>query len=277
MRVSTNTKSFTKQMNNIIDYSFGFLDGVQKGKSVFLNNLGHGVLTALYDYIDASARSNPRAMHHIYEWMQTGSPEARLYDLSYTVSNLGLSFKSKFTQSQSVSRDSNTPFYDKARIMEQGITVKIAPVRSDVLVFDINGETVFTKKEVTVKDPGGTEVAGSFENAVDEFMLGYFKQSFIRASGLYDYINKPVLYKANVAAGSRMGRAKGVDTGFKWIAPASASIPETITELKKIAGGSLPTMTKQELKGLIWYQKYISGVGSESVSLSVLDELNGSS
>jgi hypothetical protein len=224
MKISTNTKSFTKQMNNIVNYSFGFLDGVQKGKSVFLNNLGHGVLTALYDYIDASARSNPRAMHHIYEWMQTGSPEARLYDLNYTVSNLGLSFKSKFTQSQSFSRNSNTPFYDKARIMEQGILVKIAPVRSDVLVFDVNGETVFTKKEVTVENPGGTEVVGSFERSVDEFMLGYFKQSFIRASGLYDYISKPVLYKANFAAGSRMGRAKGIDTGFKWIANARVGV-----------------------------------------------------
>jgi hypothetical protein len=224
MKISTNTKSFTKQMNNIVNYSFGFLDGVQKGKSVFLNNLGHGVLTALYDYIDASARSNPRAMHHIYEWMQTGSPEARLYDLNYTVSNLGLSFKSKFTQSQSFSRNSNTPFYDKARIMEQGIPVKIAPVKSDVLVFEANGETVFTRKEVTVENPGGTEVVGSFERAVDEFMLGYFKQSFIRASGLYDYISKPVLYKANFAAGSRMGRAKGVDTGFKWIANARVGV-----------------------------------------------------
>jgi len=224
MKISTNTKSFTKQMNNIVNYSFGFLDGVQKGKSVFLNNLGHGVLTALYDYIDASARSNPRAMHHIYEWMQTGSPEARLYDLNYTVSNLGLSFKSKFTQSQSFSRNSNTPFYDKARIMEQGIPVKIAPVKSDVLVFEANGETVFTRKEVTVENPGGTEVVGSFERAVDEFMLGYFKQSFIRASGLYDYISKPIIYKANVAAGSRMGRAKGVDTGFKWIANARVGV-----------------------------------------------------
>lgn len=224
MRVSTNTKSFEKQMNNIVNYSFGFLDGAQKGKSVFLSNLGHGVLTALYNYIDASARSNPRAMHHIYEWMKTGSPEARLYDLNYTVSNLGLSFKSRFIQSQSSSRDSNTPFYDKARIMEQGIPVKITPVKSDVLVFEANGETVFTKKEITVKDPGGTEVVGSFERAVDEFMLGYFKQSFIRASGLYDYISKPILYKANFAAGSRMGRAKGLDTGFKWIANARVGV-----------------------------------------------------
>jgi len=224
MQISTNTKSFAKQMNNILDYSFGFLDGAQKGKTVFLNNLGHGVLTALYDYIDASARSNPRALHHVYEWMQTGSPEARLYDLNYTVSNLGLSFKSRFTQSSSLSKDSTVPFYDKARIMEQGIPVKIAPVKSDVLVFEANGETVFTKKEITVKDPGGTEVVGSFERAVDEFMLGYFKQSFIRASGLYDYISKPILYKANFAAGSRMGRAKGVDTGFKWIANARVGV-----------------------------------------------------
>ena len=63
-------------------------------------------------------------------------------------------------------------------------------------------------------------------------------------------------------------------TGFKWIAPASASIPETVTELKKVIGGTLPTMTKQELKGLIWYQKYISG---SAPTTSVLDELNGSS
>jgi hypothetical protein len=224
MRVYTNTKSFEKQMNNIVNYSFGFLDGVQKGKSVFLNNLGHGVLTVLYDYIDASARSNPRALHHIYEWMQTGSPKARLYDLDYTISNLGLSLKSNFKQSSSIATNSKVPFYDKATIMEQGIPVKIVPVRSDVLVFEANGETVFTKNEVIVNDPGGTEVVGSFEKAVDEFMLGYFRQSFIRASGLYDYINKPTLYKANFAAGSRTGRAKGIDTGFKWIANARVGV-----------------------------------------------------
>jgi len=224
MRVYTNTKSFEKQMNNIVNYSFGFLDGVQKGKSVFLNNLGHGVLTVLYDYIDASARSNPRALHHIYEWMQTGSPKARLYNLDYTISNLGLSLKSNFKQSYSIATNSKVPFYDKATIMEQGIPVKIVPVRSDVLVFEANGETVFTKNEVIVNDPGGTEVVGSFEKAVDEFMLGYFRQSFIRASGLYDYINKPTLYKANFSAGSRTGRAKGIDTGFKWIANARVGV-----------------------------------------------------
>jgi hypothetical protein len=48
---------------------------------------------------------------------------------------------------------------------------------------------------------------------------------------------------------------------WKWLAPASVSIPETITELKaKISAGeegSLPTMTKQELVGWIWRAAFI--------------------
>jgi hypothetical protein len=38
--VRTNTQSFDRQMNNIVQYAFGFLDGVQKGKRIFLQNLG---------------------------------------------------------------------------------------------------------------------------------------------------------------------------------------------------------------------------------------------
>jgi hypothetical protein len=49
--------------------------------------------------------------------------------------------------------------------------------------------------------------------------------------------------------------------GWKWLAPASVSIPETITELraKILAGGdgSLPTMTKQELVGWIWRAAFV--------------------
>ena len=35
MIVRTNTASFNKEMNNIVQYAFGFLDGVQKGKKGF--------------------------------------------------------------------------------------------------------------------------------------------------------------------------------------------------------------------------------------------------
>jgi hypothetical protein len=224
MRVITNTKQFELQMNNIVKYSMGFLDGVERGKTIFLKNLGAGTIQALAAYVDVSAKGNPRALHHIYEWYQTGSPSARLFDLDYTVSNLGLSITSTFKQSRTIKEDSNEPFYNKASIMERGIPITITPKRSSVLVFEEGGNTIFTKNPVTVRNPGGDEVQGSFEKTVDEFILRYFKQSFLRASGIYDYIKKPVLYKKNIKAGSKLGKSKGIDTGFRWIANAKIGV-----------------------------------------------------
>ncbi len=217
MLVRTNTASFEKQLKNIIQYSSGFLDGVQKGKAEFLKALGQATITSLGQYIDAQARSNPSALHHIYEWNRTGSPGSRLFDLQYTVSNLGLSVGGTFKQSTSIKDESSVPFYDKAKIMEKGIPVTITP-KKRVLAFNVGGETVFTTNSVTVNNPGGNEVQGSFENAIDEFIRFYFKQSFLRASGIYDYISKPVLYKTDLKAGARLGKSKGFQTGFRWIA-----------------------------------------------------------
>jgi hypothetical protein len=169
-------------MNNIIQYSMGFLDGVENGKRVFLKNLGAGTIQAMAAYVDVSAKGNPNALHHVYEWYQTGSPSARLFDIDYTVSNLGLTFNSKFRQSRTLKEDSNVPFYNKASIMENGVPVTITPKKSSVLVFEQGGETIFTKNPVTVRNPGGDYVAGSFERTIDEFILKYFKQSFLRAS-----------------------------------------------------------------------------------------------
>lgn len=224
MIVRMNTKFFDKQMRNIVDYSIGFLDGIHKGKKIFLDRLGVGVIQALAQYVDVEARSNPKALHHIYEWNQTGSPNARLFNLKYTVSNLGLSINSSFRQSRTVSENMTVPFYDKAKIMENGIPVTITPTKSSVLKF--NGPTgeVFTRKSIKVDSPGGEMVYGSFEKTVDEFILRYFKQSFLKASGIYDYIKKPKLYKTNIRAGSRAGRMKGLDTGFKWIANATIGV-----------------------------------------------------
>jgi len=224
MIISMNTKLFDKQMKNIVDYSVGFLDGIHKGKKIFLDKLGLGVISALAQYVDIEARSNPKALHHIYEWNQTGSPNARLFDLRYTVSNLGLSINSSFRQSRTVSENMTIPFYNKAKIMEDGVPVTIAPTKAKVLKFNGPSGEVFTSKTITVDNPGGDMVYGSFEKTVDEFVLKYFKQSFLKASGIYDYIKKPQLYKKNIKTGSRIGKIKGIDTGFKWIANATIGV-----------------------------------------------------
>jgi hypothetical protein len=224
MIVRTNTTNFNKTMNNVIKYSYGFLDGIDKGKPIFLSNLGKGVILALGKYIDVNAKANPKALHHVYEWYRTGSPSARLFDIQYVVGKNGLSLFSNFRQSKTVSADATEPFYNKAQIMELGKTVVIKPKGGGALRFESGGETVYTKKPVAVRNPGGNEVRGSYEEVFDEFMLRYFKQSFIRSSGLYDYIEKPTLYKKNISAGAKMGRQKGISTGFAWIANARIGV-----------------------------------------------------
>ena len=220
MRVSVNTKQFTKEMNNIVEYSLGYLDGVKAGKTVFFKNLGLNVKEVLEKYIDSNARVNPQALNHIYEWYQVGSPNARLYDIKYTVSNLGLSFITNFKQSSSLKEGSNVPFYDKARIMEEGIPVVITPRNSDVLVFEQDGETIFTKNSVNVNNPGGDATTGAFEKVIDSFFTKYFTQAFLRSSGISQYLENPVLYKKNLTAGKKSGRSKGRDVGYRWIANA---------------------------------------------------------
>ena len=220
MRTTFDTKQFKKEMTNIIDYSIGFLEGVQKGKTVFLKTLGMETVEVMKEFIDSNARVNPEMLHHIYEWNQTGSPGARLYDISYTTSNLGLSFRSSFSQSTSVKNGSRTPFYDKARIMEQGIPVVIKPRVAQALVFDDNGEAVFTKSPVRVENPGGVEVQGGFEKVFDMFFNRYFSQAFLRISGVAKYLENPEVYRKDMKAGKTMGKTKGISTGYRWIANA---------------------------------------------------------
>ena len=98
MRAVFNSNQFKKDMNNIVNYSVGFLDGIEKGKTVFLKTVGMETVELMKEFIDSNARVNPDMLHHIYEWNQVGSSSGRLYDISYTTSNLGLSFRSSFSQ-----------------------------------------------------------------------------------------------------------------------------------------------------------------------------------
>ncbi len=221
MIISINSKKFNRDLTNLVKYSVGFLEGAERGKQKFLEAVGVKTIEMLKEYIDSNARVNPSALHHVYEWMQVGSPQARLFDLYCTVSNLGLSIKSSFRQSASVKDGSYVPFYDKARMMENGVSVKISVKKAQALSFvDESGEQVFTAGPVTVENPGGQEVIGSFERTFDSFFELYFRQSFLMASGIMNYLERPELYKKNFRAGRTGGRSKGISTGYRWIVNA---------------------------------------------------------
>jgi hypothetical protein len=217
INVELDTKSFINSLNNLAEYSIGFLDGVQAARPVIMDSLGKEIIEMLKDFIDTNARIDPQTLHHVYEWYQTGSPEARLFDIDYIVhGNSGLSFNYTFSQSSSFANNSNVPFYNKAQIMEKGTPVTIRPKNASVLSFEVDGEQVFTKKPIVVSSPGGEGVEGGFEQTIKTFFDSYFTQAFLVASGVLAHLDNPRAYKDNVRAGSKQGRALGLKIGYEW-------------------------------------------------------------
>jgi hypothetical protein len=209
--------SFQKEMKSLIDYTSGFLEGANAGKRELLEKIGKKTVEMLEEFIDANARTNDAVLHHVYEWYQSGSPNARLFDIDYRVSGGGLTFSSTFRQSSSVSSGSSVPFYDKARIMEQGIPVRIKPVRSEVLAFEDNGEQVFTRSPITVRNPGGEKVAGGFKATTEMFFNSYWKQSFLQVTGIDKILSNTTQFKQNLPRAKAGGRIVGYDVGYRWI------------------------------------------------------------
>jgi hypothetical protein len=220
MQLKIDSRKFMKDMNNILNYSTGFVEGVQSGKKDFLNIFGQQIKEALLNFIDANARVSPETLHHVYEWYRTGSPDSRLYDISYVVTSNGLSFNSSFSQSQVIKDGSKIPFYNKARIIEDGIPVKIKPVQSSVLAFTIGGEQVFTKKDIVINNPGGSAAHGGFEKTFENFFSRYLSQSFLLSSGIIRYLENPVAYKEKLNSGKNGGKSVGFQTGYRWIVSA---------------------------------------------------------
>lgn len=218
MIVSFDSKDLTYKLNNIVKYSLGFLDGAQAGKPKLMTNLGESILESLKGFIDANARVNPESLHHVYEWYQTGSPESRLFDIQYIITNnTGISFNYTFSQSRSYSNGSKEPFYNKAQIMENGTPVTIKPKAGGVLSFNIDGEQIFTRKPIVISNPGGEAVEGGFERTIKTFFDSYFTQSYIISSGILGHLNDMSTYKKNFAMGAKQGKSLGFKTGYNWI------------------------------------------------------------
>lgn len=216
-------KQFMKDMNNIISYSEGFLQGAEKGKNILFENIGKETIELLKQYIDTTARMDPESLHHVYEWYETGSPNARLFNLQYSVKNNGVAFSSVFSQSQSIAKGATTPFYDKAKIMESGIAITVKPRTKQALYFkDSLDNDVFVKDSIKIENPGGEKVSGSFQQTMENFFKLYFSQSFLNILGLSKELSDVRIYKQEFNAGKRMGRNAGVAAGYKWITSIGA-------------------------------------------------------
>jgi hypothetical protein len=220
MKLKINNIQFKKDMKNIIEYSEGFLDGTKAGKTLFFRNLSIEVKNILEQFIDSNASVSPQTLHHMYEWNQVGQASGRLFNINSVATGYGINFTASFNQSQTIKDGSRVPFYDKARIVEFGIPVVIKPKTSNVLVFEDNGDTVFTAGPINVNNPGGDAAQGGFEKTFNMFFSRYLSQAFLRSTGVASYLERPMVYKSNLQQGKRMGRSAGYKTGYRWIANA---------------------------------------------------------
>ncbi len=218
LRLNFNLKEFEKTLTNSVEYSRGFLAGAELNRKSFNEQLGKYTVEMLNKFIDTKARMSPDQLHHVYEWNAIGSPSARLFTIKSSAGKQSISFTGEFLPSKSVSDSSDEPFVQKASIMENGIAIEVSPKASNVLAFDINGETVFSMNSIYIANPGGDEVAGSFGKVIEDFFENFFTNTVLFQSGIMEKLSSPIEYANSFVAGAKGGGyGLGMNAGRKYL------------------------------------------------------------
>jgi hypothetical protein len=214
-RVKFDSTELNKILNNSVSYSIGYIEGIEKNKNAFYIELAKCTLDTLNKYIDSQSRVNPDKLHHVYEWNMIGEERGRLFKFNTTIGKNNITFNGNFLPSKTVSSNSNEPFINKAYVMENAITVEISPKNSDVLVFENNGETVFTRNTIYVEHPGGQHVENGFGDTIDNFFSEYFTYAILQP--ILNKLSKSSEYEKNFVAGTKIGKSVGKKAGEEYL------------------------------------------------------------
>ena len=214
-RVKIDTLELNRILKNSVDYSTGYLTGIQETKNTFYKELAECVIDTLNKYIDSQARIDPEKLHHVYEWNMLGKESGRLFEFKSILQKNGIRIDGKFLKSTTISPNSNEPFADKAYVMENAITVEISPKNSDVLVFESGDQTVFTANTIYVEHPGGPHVENGFGDTINNFFENYFTHAILQP--ILNKLSRPNEYEKNFVAGTRVGKSVGIKTGKEYL------------------------------------------------------------
>ena len=214
-RVKFNSLELNRILKNTVNYSDGYLRGIQETKSTFYKELAECVVDTLNDYVDSQARIDPEKLHHVYEWNMLGKESGRLFEFKSIPLKNGIRIDGKFLKSTTISPNSNEPFADKAYVMENAITVEISPKNSDVLVFESGDQTVFTANTIYVEHPGGPHVENGFGDTINNFFEHYFTYTVLQP--MLMKLSRPIEYEKYFVAGTKVGRSMGVAAGKEYL------------------------------------------------------------
>lgn len=214
-----NAKKAMKILDNLVAYSDGFIKESKAQESTVTMRLAKLSVNGFYEYLDQLAKVNPGMLHHVYEWGRSGDPSSRLYNLKVALSKNNAVITSEFLTSETVSSTSNEPFYEKAKIMEDGITVVVQEVEAQALFFEIDGIEYFRTGPIVIENPGGPDVRGSFLEQFEEFYNSYLEDVYLRSIRFYQYFMDTKPYEQNFNAAMKSGNAHGVGrrTALSWI------------------------------------------------------------
>lgn len=213
--VTIDTSDFVRSIKNVAGYTDGFVTATIEERLMFNIKLGTIIVSMLYAYIDSKAKLEPESLHHVYEPQMLGDPDGRLFELGMEATAAGIVITGGFLRSAVSADERFDPFYERARIMESGISISIEPQDGGVLSFMDDGELVTISTGVFVEHPGGPEVEGSFGRAVDTFLSTYLIKGII--DPIIKKLSTPEEYANSLVEGSRSGRSAGLAAGKKYM------------------------------------------------------------
>jgi hypothetical protein len=217
--MNINSKEAMRVLNNVVNYSEGFIKESKAKESYVASKLASTSITAFYEYLDVLARTNPGMLHHVYEWGEAGNPGARLVELKKVLAGKKVEIASEFIMSTTISENGSEPFWNKAEVMEEGITVQVNEVSAQALFFQIDGEEFFRTGPIVIENPGGEQVRGSFVRAFEEFYNNYFDQVYLRSIRFYDHFTKSKEFESGFNSAVRSGSAASIGrrSALSWI------------------------------------------------------------
>jgi len=223
-----NTGEMPEKILDMAQYQIKTLDHLHNSPEIVSKiNLAAGKTLVKYfeEYYASLARTNRYLYQHVYEFDMAGDNKYKLFKADISAGFGNVNIKYKFLNS-TIPNKNGYVFKNKAEIMESGRQVTIKPKNSNVLRFDVGSETVFTKSEIKIKNPGGN-VAGNFEEQFNKYMKSNASE-VLMSSGFNKKISL-LLKREAAVAGKKITMSTG--SGIKYAKQSANKIANLAGEL----------------------------------------------